>query len=104
VLVEMVREGGDQFIEAQKKLVNLAVHQLEAARKAAETEKEKAIEVPQEARTTLAEVTGKSVQNFVAAQKSLMDLAIKPIHQPIESPARENGGHKAGRRPRRKKA
>jgi len=75
VLTEMAREGGEKYIEAQKKLLNLAIDQMESGGEAA-SERLEAAET--EARTSWGTLTEKSVRNLVTAQKSLMDLIVKP--------------------------
>jgi len=75
VLTELAREGSEKYIEAQKKLLNLAIEQMESGGQVAEERLEAA---QTEARTTLGSLTEKSVRNLVTAQKSLMDLIVKP--------------------------
>lgn len=70
-LARLAREGAEKFIDAQRKVLELAMEQVEAG------ENRRAKSSPP--RTSLAEVTRKSVQNITAAQKSLLDLARKPI-------------------------
>ncbi len=86
---KLAREGVEKYIDAQKKLLELAIQQFEAKGEPAEPARKKP-------RTSFAEFTEKSVHNVVAAQKSLMDLAIKPIRKgaPAET-------HRAVRRPAR---
>lgn len=74
-LTQLVREGGEKYLDAQQKLLNLAVEQMESVGKAAGKRVEA---VRNEARTSLGELTEKSVRNFVTAQKSLMELVSKP--------------------------
>lgn len=76
VLTKMAREGVDKYIDTQKKLLSLAIDQLEPDD---EIWPKKAEPVRKEPRTPLSELTQKSVHNLVTAQKSLMDLAMKPI-------------------------
>jgi len=75
VVAQMARESGEKYIEAQKKLLNLAVEQMESVGKGAAG----VVRSTREAatRTSLGELTEKSVRNFVSAQKSLMDLVTK---------------------------
>lgn len=101
LLMKLARQGVEQFIDTQKKLLDLAIHQLEAEAETA-AERAEAAKAAQEAkdalRSSLAELTQKSVQNLVTAQKSLLDLAVKPIRsvpahtirhaKPIARPAR----------------
>ena len=76
VLTKLAREGVEKYIDTQKKLLNLAIDQLESD---GEPATRKAEPVRKEPRTPLSELTQKSVHNLVTAQKSLMDLAMKPI-------------------------
>lgn len=76
VLTEVAREGTEKYIETQKKLLHLAIEQLETATKAAGEHKEAA---HKEVQPFLGELTEKSVKNFVNAEKSLLDLAMKPM-------------------------
>jgi hypothetical protein len=87
-------------VEAQKKLLNLAIHEVEVASRSTRERAEAAEPQP---RTTLGDATQRTVRNIVAAQKSLMDLAVRPDR----SPAPERPRKKAAARPgpaRRKKA
>jgi hypothetical protein len=77
VLAEVAREGAQKYIETQKKLMELAIDQLEETVKAG---REKVKEVARkEPRPSLGELTEKSMKNFVTAEKSLLDLAMKPM-------------------------
>jgi len=76
VLTEMMRESSEIAIEAQKKLLNLAIQQMESAGEIAGKRVEAA---RAEARTSWDNLTKKSVRNFATAQKSLMDLVVKPV-------------------------
>ncbi len=83
VLTKVAREGADKYFESQKKLLELAIENLEAAAKTAREPKEAAKE------PSWAELTEKTVKNFVTAEKSLLDIAMKPI--------KGEDGHKASR-------
>jgi len=74
-LTQLAHDAVEKYIEAQKQLLGLAIHQLEAGRKAAAAA---AKEAEAEPATSISEVTKKSVKNFVAAEKSLLDLAVNP--------------------------
>jgi hypothetical protein len=78
----MAREGVEKYVEAQKKLLHLAIDQLEPIGEAT-GESFKAVQ--KEARASFAELTQKSVRNFVSAQKSLLDLAVKPVKGPVKA-------------------
>jgi len=84
VLTKVAREGAEKYIETQKKLMELAVEQLEQTAKAGREQYKAA---RKEAPPSLGELTEKSMKNFVTAEKSLLDLAMKPIH----GAAAENG-------------
>jgi hypothetical protein len=86
VLTTMAREGAEKYIETQKKLLALAIDQLEEAAKPAREHKDGG---RKEAKLSWEEVTEKSVHNFVAAEKSLLDLATKRM---------EGLGHEKGRK------
>jgi hypothetical protein len=75
VLTEMTRDGVEKYAEAQKKLVNLAIEQMEKIGKGKGDHKEAARKPAQE---LLGELTEKSVKNLVTAEKSLLELAMKP--------------------------
>jgi len=76
VLTEVAREGADKYLETQKKLFDLAIEQLEATTKVGGDHKEAA---RKEAQPAWGELTEKSMKNFVTAEKSLLDLAMKPL-------------------------
>ena len=71
ILIELAREGVDKFVEAQKQVTGVMIDQMEAVAHGPHTKA-----VPQR---SLSELTRKSVQNFTTAQKSLLDLALKPM-------------------------
>jgi len=75
VLTHLARESGEQYIDAQKKLLELAIKQMGDGGEAAGGRVEPARKEP---RTSWGELTEKSVRNLVAAEKSLMDLVVKP--------------------------
>lgn len=91
VLTELARDGVDKYVDAQKKLTELLIQQVErnaAASKGEETEPP----------TPFSELAQKSVHNFVSAQKSLIDLAVKPVA------AKQSTAHASSPRPRRRTA
>ena len=96
VLTHLAREGVEKYIDAQKKLLNLAIDQFEST---AETATEARRAPRREPRTSFAELTEKSVRNLVTAQKSLMDLAIKPA----KAAGTEEAPKTPRSRPRRKR-
>ena len=94
VLTHLAKQGVEKFIDAQKKMLELAVEQVESTTDIVSEEAQ--IEQP-EPQTSWAEVTQKSVENIVTAEKSLLDLAVKPVKA-----ARETGERaKAPRRAKR---
>lgn len=95
ILAQVAREGVETYIEAQKKLLDIAIDQFESVGKATG---ESSVAVQKEARASLTELTTKSVHNFVAAQKSLIDLA-----NPTKKPARRTAYRKTHPRPRHAK-
>lgn len=94
VMTQLARDGADQLLDAEKKLFDLAISQFERDGKSASQ-----AEVEMEPRTPWAVVTQRGVQNFVTAQKSLLDLAVKPVKASAPSAA-----PKARKRPGRKAA
>lgn len=64
-------EGVEKFIAAQKEVLEMVLQRAE--------EEEKRARVKPEPTTSLAELTRKSVQNITTAQKSLLDLALRPV-------------------------
>jgi hypothetical protein len=93
VLTEVAREGAGKCIETQKKLLDLAIEQLEAAAKAGGDHK-----VPRkETLPPWGELTEKSVKNFVSAEKSLLDLAMKPVKAGREE-SRRASRHRASKK------
>ena len=92
VLTEMAREGGEKYIAMQKKLLELAIEQFEQTAKATKEHKDGSSK--EAAHSAWGELTEKSMHNFVAAEKSLLNLAVRPNR----GVARETG--KAGPRAR----
>jgi hypothetical protein len=93
VLTKVAREGAEKYIATQKKLMDLAIEQLEEAAKPSREHKETP---KKDAPPLWGELTEKSMKNFVTAEKSLLDLAMKPI----KGPGHEDG--KKSARPRHK--
>lgn len=83
-LTELAQEGADAFIEAQKKLLELAGQQLAVNLKAGSRVVEMAPSLPA---ATLANLTRDTVETFVAAQKSLLDVVTKTKHAPVAAKA-----------------
>jgi hypothetical protein len=75
VLAQMLRETSEIALEAQRKLLNLAAEQMESV---GETAGRRAKAVRAEARTSWNHLAEKSVKNLVTAEKSLMDIVVKP--------------------------
>jgi hypothetical protein len=95
VLTKVARDGAEKYIETQKKILELAIDQMEVAAKAGREFKEPKRK-EKEIRQSWEELTEKSVKNFVTAEKSLLELAIKPI----KGAGREDG--RKAVRPRQK--
>jgi len=76
ILTQLAREGVEKYIDAHLKLLNLAIDQLESTGKATGEHIEA---VRNEVSTSWGELAQKSIGNFVVAQKSLRDLAAKPL-------------------------
>jgi len=76
VLTNMAREGAEKYIDTQKKLLDLAIEQLEETAKATKGHREAA---RKEAQRSWGELTEKSMKNIMSAEKSLLDLAVKPM-------------------------
>ncbi|MGB9334863.1 MAG: hypothetical protein WCB14_07640 [Candidatus Acidiferrales bacterium] len=85
VLTEMVKEGAEKYMGAQKKLLEMTLEQLETMGKAEHKKME-----PKAGKSVWADLTEKSVKNVVTAEKSLLELAMKPVKEAT---------HKAGPRP-----
>jgi hypothetical protein len=90
VLTKLAREGAEKYMDAQKRLLELAIEELETFGKA---KGERKVTVRKPLQQSWGELTEKSVKNLVAAEKSLLDLAIKPK----KGMAREET-HRAGSR------
>jgi hypothetical protein len=98
ILTKMAREGADKYVDAQKRLLDLAIEQLEAVSEAKGGHK---VAVRKPAQRAWGELTEKSVKNLVAAEKSLLDLAIKPKKGSARDETRRPRGkkvHVAGHR------
>jgi hypothetical protein len=75
VLTKLARESAEKYMDAQKRLLELAIEELEMVGKAKGEHK---VAVRKPLQRSWGELTEKSVKNLVAAEKSLLDLAIKP--------------------------
>jgi hypothetical protein len=85
-LTQLARDSGEKCLGAQKKLLDLALEQMESAGKAGGTRSESAREGEH---TSWGELAARGVRNFATAQKSLMDLVIKPAKAKAPPPARK---------------
>ena len=99
VLTQLAREGVEKYIDAQKELLELAIHQFSANGKGSKERAEAMRATKEELRTSFAELTRKSVKNFVNAEKSLLEVAVKPAKRT----AKAGEGAKAQRKPRPRK-
>ena len=82
VLTGMVREGAEKYMEAQKKLVEMTLEQLEKIGKTKAGHKEAG---RKEEKPIWTELTEKSVKNLVTAEKSLLDLAMKTRKEAVHN-------------------
>lgn len=83
-LAELAREATKSFVEAQKKLFDVAGRQMSANVKGVG----KTLELVKLPSLPLAELTREGVQSYVDAQKALMDVMLKPNHKPAAKTAR----------------
>jgi len=95
VLTKLAREGAEKYMDAQKRLLELAIEQLETVSKVKDVRK---ATLRKPLQRSWGELTEKSVKNLVAAEKSLLDLAIKP-----KKGMASEETHKAGPRTRGRK-
>ncbi len=86
VLTKLARESAEKYMDAQTRLLELAIEQLETVSKVT-GERKAAVRKPLE--RSWGELTEKSVKNLVAAEKSLLDLAIKPKKGPARHETRK---------------
>jgi len=77
----LAREATESFIDAQRKLVDVAGRQMNASVKTAGKTLELLRPFPF---LPLAELTREGVKSYVDAQKELMDVVVKPngVHKP----------------------
>jgi len=92
ILTQLAREGVEKYVHVQQKLLNLAIDQLESTGKATGEHIEA---VRKEVSTSLGELAQKSIGNFVVAQKSLRDLAAKPLKAMAADKTRETSPARA---------
>ena len=78
-LAELARQATESFIDAQKKLVDVAGKQMNASVKTAGKSVELLRPFPF---VPLAELTREGVKSYVDAQKALMDVVVKPMVEP----------------------
>ncbi len=69
-MIQVAREAGEKFIEAQKQVLAVVIQR---------AEEETRVKSKNPPSTTLSELTRRSVESFAAAQKSLLDLMLKPV-------------------------
>lgn len=100
VLTQLAREGVEKYIDAQKELLELAIQRFGANGKGSRERAEAARAAKEELRTSFAELTRKSVKNFVNAEKSLLEVAVKPPKRTV----RPAPGPKPRRKARARKA
>jgi len=83
-LARLAREGVEKYIQAQKGLLELTIDQFETKEEAEHSEPRR------KPHTSFADLTEKSVRNLVTAQKSLMDLAVKPLRATVAKEGRRH--------------
>jgi hypothetical protein len=83
----LAREGAEAFIDAQKKLLDIAAQQMAVQMKVTRRTVQAMNPLPS---VTLADVTRRTVDSFVSAQKALLDVMTRPAHQahPPDKPKR----------------
>lgn len=86
VFTTLAREGAEKYIDTQKKLLELAIDQLEETAKVSKGHREA---VRSEAQRSWGELTEKSVKNIVSAEKSLLELAMKPGKSAVSEDGRK---------------
>ena len=101
VLTKMAREGAEKYVDAQKRLLDLAIEQLEAVSEAKDGRK---VAARKPVQRSWGELTEKSVKNLVAAEKSLLDLAMKPKRGSARDETRKTRGKKVHVTTHRKEA
>ena len=102
VLTQLARDGVEKYIDAQKELLEFAIQQFGTTNgKSAGERAEAARAAKEEVRTSFAELTRKSVKNFVNAEKSLLEVAVKPAKRTVKT---GKGATKAQRKTRTRKA
>jgi len=97
VLTQLAREAVEKYIDAQRKLLELAIQQLDIEARTGK-ERAEAARTAAELRSSFAELTGKTVKNFVNAEKSLLDVAMRPIRQAQQPDGAPKTARKAPRK------
>jgi hypothetical protein len=92
-LAAIARQAADAFIDAQKKLVDIAGRQMNAHVKSAAKGMELMQPFPF---LPITELTREGVRSYVDAQKALMDVMVKPAgeHRPVMTPRAKKAVHK----------
>jgi len=92
-MAQLAKDGMDKFGESQRQLLDLATKQIESTIKSAQ----EMVRPSPEPSTSARDVARRGVENFINAQKSLLDVAIKPFMPP--PPRTHTSAHAhAGRR------
>jgi hypothetical protein len=90
-LVALAKDGMDKLVDSQKKLLEVATRQIDGG---VGTFKEMVRSSP-EPSTTLGESMRRGVENLIQAQKSLLDVAMKPfLPPPPHTPAHARAGRR----------
>src|SRR6201999_111042 len=94
-LAEMAKEATDTFIEAQKRLMDLAGQQVNVGMKAAGKAVNMIAPFPF---VPIPDLTREGVKNFVTAEKALIDTVMhRPEPKRTVKPAARKRGRRAGR-------
>ena len=94
VLTKMARQGAEKYIDAQKRLLELAIEESTPQKQEVMAGRGNG----SSRRLIREELTEKGVKNLVAAEKSLLDLAIRPKRGMAREETRKAGPQGRGRR------
>ena len=83
-MTELARQSAEAYIDAQKKLLDVAIQQLKVNAKTAREAISAMNPLPAE---TLAELARHTVDGFVESQQNLLDVMVKSPHQATKAHA-----------------
>lgn len=90
-LVALAKDGMDKLVESQKKLLDVAARQIDGG----VTTFQDMVRPSPEPSTTVGEFMRRGVENVINAQKSLLDVAMKPfLPPPPHTPAHARAGRR----------